>query len=62
MVSGFVSSDGGYLSDTVVNPREVGVFSELGDDFARAVPLSLTCYSGDRHEALLGVVCTRLAT
>jgi hypothetical protein len=42
------------LGDPVVNPREVGVFSELGDDFTRGDPLSLTCYHGDRHEALLG--------
>jgi hypothetical protein len=54
MVRGFMSSDGGYLGDPVVNPHEVGVFSELGDDFTRADPLSLTCYRGDRHEALLG--------
>jgi hypothetical protein len=45
MVSGF--------GDPVVNPHEVGVFSELGDDFARSDPLSLMCYHGDRHEALL---------
>jgi hypothetical protein len=25
----------------------------LGDDFSRTHPLSLTCYRGDRHEALL---------
>jgi hypothetical protein len=30
MVSGFMSSDRGYLGDPVVNPHEVGVFSELG--------------------------------
>jgi hypothetical protein len=53
MVSGFMSSDGGYLGDPVVNPHEVGVFSELGDNFARTDPLSLTCYHCDRHEALL---------
>jgi hypothetical protein len=41
------------LGDLVVNPHEVGVFSELGDDFARVNPLSLSCYRGDRHEALL---------
>jgi hypothetical protein len=53
VVSSFVSFDGGYLGDPIVNPHEVGVFSELGDDFARASPLGLTCYCGDRHEALL---------
>jgi hypothetical protein len=45
--------DGGHLSDSVVNSHEVGVLRELGDDFSRAHPLSLTCYHGDRHEALL---------
>jgi hypothetical protein len=29
------------------------VLRELGDDFSHAHPLSLTCYCGDRHEALL---------
>jgi hypothetical protein len=57
--SGFVvpvvmSSGGRYLSDSVVNPHEVGVFRELGDDFARVYPLSLKCYRSDRHEALFG--------
>jgi hypothetical protein len=52
MVSRFMSSDRGYLGDPVVNPHKVGVFSELGDDFTCADPLSLTCYRGDRHEAL----------
>jgi hypothetical protein len=41
------------LSDSVVNSHEVGILRELGDDFSRAHPLSLTCYRGDRHEALL---------
>jgi hypothetical protein len=54
MVPWFMSSDGGYLGEPVVNPHEVGIFSELGDDFARADPLSVTCYPGDRHKALLG--------
>jgi hypothetical protein len=45
---------GGYLSDSVVNSHEVGVLRELGDDFNRAYPLSLTCYRSDRHEALFG--------
>jgi hypothetical protein len=52
-MSGFMSSDGGYLGDPVVNPHEVGVFSELGDDLTRADPLGVPCYHGDRHEALL---------
>jgi hypothetical protein len=54
MVSGFMSSDRGHLGDPVVNPHEVGVFSELGDGLTHADPLSLTCYRGDRHEALFG--------
>jgi hypothetical protein len=41
------------LSDPVVDSHEVGVLHELGDDFSRAHPLSLTCYRSDRHEALL---------
>jgi hypothetical protein len=41
------------LSDSVVTSHEVGVLYELGDDFSRAHPLGLTCYRGDRHEALL---------
>jgi hypothetical protein len=49
---GFVSSEGRHLSDSVVDSHEVGVLRELGDDFSRAHPLSLTCYRGDRHEAL----------
>jgi hypothetical protein len=40
------------LSDSVVDSHEVGVLRELGDDFSRVHPLSLTCYRGDRHEAL----------
>jgi hypothetical protein len=44
---------GGYLGDPVVNTHEVGFFSNLGDDFASTDPLSLPCYCGDRHEALL---------
>jgi hypothetical protein len=53
MVPGFMSSDGGYLGDPIVNPHEVGIFSELGNDFTCADPLSLTCYHGDIHKALL---------
>jgi hypothetical protein len=41
------------LSDSVVDSHEVSVIRKLGDDFPRAHPLSLTCYRGDRHEALL---------
>jgi hypothetical protein len=52
MVVGFASSEGRHLSDSVVDSHEVGVLRELGDDFSRAHPLSLTCYRGDRHEAL----------
>jgi hypothetical protein len=40
------------LSDSVVDSHEVGILRELGDDFSHAHPLSLTCYRGDRHEAL----------
>jgi hypothetical protein len=54
MVLVFTSSEGRYLSDSVVNSHEVGVLRELGDDFTRTYPLSLTCYCSDRHEALLG--------
>jgi hypothetical protein len=54
MVVGFTSFEGRYLSDSVVNSHEVGILHELGDDFTRAHPLSLTCYRGDRHEALFG--------
>jgi hypothetical protein len=43
----------GWLSDPVVDLHEVSVFRELGDDLSRAHPLGLTCYRGDRHEALL---------
>jgi hypothetical protein len=51
---GFASSEGRHLSDSVVDSYEVRVLRELGDDFSRAHPLSLTCYRGDRHEALFG--------
>jgi hypothetical protein len=44
---------GRRLVDPVVDPHEVGVFSELGDDFSGAYPLSLACDRCDRHEALL---------
>jgi hypothetical protein len=42
-----------WLSNPGVDSHEVGVFRELGDDLSRAHPLGLTCYRGDRHEALL---------
>jgi hypothetical protein len=41
------------LVDPVVDPHEVGIFSELGDDLSSASALSLTCDRSDRHEALL---------
>jgi hypothetical protein len=44
----------GGLVDPVVDPHEVSVFSELGDDFSSAYSLSLACDHCDRHEALLG--------
>jgi hypothetical protein len=49
---GFTSSEGRHLSDSVVDSHEVGILRELGDDFSCALPLSLTCYCGDIHEAL----------
>jgi hypothetical protein len=44
---------GGRLGDPVVDPHEVSVFSELGDDFSSTYSLSLACDRCDRHEALL---------
>jgi hypothetical protein len=41
------------LVDSVVDPHEVSVFSELGDDLSSADALSLACDRCDRHEALL---------
>jgi hypothetical protein len=41
------------LVDPVVDPHEVGIFSELGDDLSLAYALSLTRDRSDRHEALL---------
>jgi hypothetical protein len=41
------------LVDCVVDPHEVGFFSELGDDLSSAYALSLMCDRCDRHEALL---------
>jgi hypothetical protein len=54
MVVGFTSLKGRHLSDSVVDSHEVGALRELGDDFSRTHPLSLTCYRGDRHEAQFG--------
>jgi hypothetical protein len=34
---------GRRLVDPVVDPHEVGIFSELGDDFSSAYALSLAC-------------------
>jgi hypothetical protein len=45
---------GRRLVDPVVDPHEVSVFSELGDEFSGANSLSLACDRCDRHEALLG--------
>jgi hypothetical protein len=44
---------GRRLVDPVVDPHEVGIFSELGDDFSSAYSLSLACDRCDRHKALL---------
>jgi hypothetical protein len=41
------------LVDPVVDPHEVSIFSELGDDFSGTYSLSLACDRCDRHEALL---------
>jgi hypothetical protein len=41
------------LVDSVVDPHEVGVFRELGDDLSSVYALSLACDRCDRHEALL---------
>jgi hypothetical protein len=41
------------LVDSVVDPHEVGFFSELGDDLSSVYTLSLACDRCDRHEALL---------
>jgi hypothetical protein len=41
------------LVDSVVDPNEVGIFNELGDDLSSAYALSLACDRCDRHEALL---------
>jgi hypothetical protein len=44
---------GRRLADPVVDPHEVSIFSELGDDLSTYSP-SLACDRCDRHEALLG--------
>jgi hypothetical protein len=44
---------GRRLVDPVVDPHEVGVFSELGDDLPDANSMGLACDRCDRHEALL---------
>jgi hypothetical protein len=44
---------GRRLVDPVVDPHEVSVFSELGDDLSSTYALSLACDRCDRHEALL---------
>jgi hypothetical protein len=41
------------LVDSVVDPHEVGIFSEFGDDLSSAYALGLACDRCDRHEALL---------
>jgi hypothetical protein len=41
------------LVDPIVDPHEVGIFSELGDDLPDANSLGLVCDCCDRHEALL---------
>jgi hypothetical protein len=45
--------EGGRLGDPVVDPHEVSVFSELGDDFTSMYSLTLARDRCDRHEALL---------
>jgi hypothetical protein len=44
---------GRRLVDPVVDPHEVSVFRELGDDLSSAYALSLSCDRCDRHDALL---------
>jgi hypothetical protein len=44
---------GRRLVDPIVNPHEVGIFSEHGDDLPGANSLGLACDRCDRHEALL---------
>jgi hypothetical protein len=44
---------GRRLVEPIVDPHEVGIFSELGDDLPGANSLGLACDRCDRHEALL---------
>jgi hypothetical protein len=44
---------GRRLVDPIVDPHEVGIFRELGDDLPDANSLGLACDRCDRHEALL---------
>jgi hypothetical protein len=44
---------GRRLVDPIVDPHEVGIFGDLGDDLSSVYALSLTCDRCDRHEALL---------
>jgi hypothetical protein len=62
MVLVFASSEGRYLSDSVLNSHEVGILRKLGDDSSCLYPLSLTCYRSDRHEALFGGSVHRVVT
>jgi hypothetical protein len=59
-----VAGPGGRrLVDSVVDPHEVGVFSELGNDLSRAYAMSLACDRCDRHEVrntLRPVCCVAL--
>jgi hypothetical protein len=41
------------LVDSIVDPHEVGIFSELGDDLSSEYAQSLACNRCDRHEALI---------
>jgi hypothetical protein len=64
MTEAATSSRGGVelLADDLVDPHEVGVFSELGDDLPGTNSLGLACDRCDRHEALLrGSVYSALA-
>jgi hypothetical protein len=62
VVPNFMSSDEGYLRNPVVHPHEVGVFSELSDDFARANPWACRAIVVIDMRHCSGVVCTRLVT
>jgi hypothetical protein len=44
---------GRRVVDPVVDPHEVGIFGELGDDLCSAYALGLARDRCDRHEALL---------